>query len=114
MSTNSNDEIEEKRDVLKDVLARRGIDTTDEVADGDDPAVTVDTLKAEYDLETLNKDTEIQSEIEDINRRIDALESRTPKHVEALRAKRDTLETLQGGWRFQDWGSVRREMEGGR
>lgn len=112
--SNENEQQRLRKHVL-DALENRGI--TDalegerENIEASDTDVELDALQSEYSLEMLNKDTRISDEIEDLEGRIQLLEERTPEHVADLRARQDTLEHLKGGWRFQNWGSVRRKLE---
>lgn len=121
MSTNknTNDETTEQtelRNEFLDSLERRGLEDhvegERETLSESDSAGPVDTLKANYELDMLNKDTEVQAEMDALQQRITLFEERTPEHVEALRAKKDALEQLKGGRRTRDWDSVRRQLEG--
>ncbi|WP_353634664.1 hypothetical protein ABSL23_03075 [Halobacterium sp. NMX12-1] len=106
MSTNTTDEIEQKRKEFQDALER------EQTADDDSsPVVTVDTLKEEYELDTLNSDPEIQREIDTLERRIDLMEERTPEHTEELAEKKAALETLQNSLHSRSWRSVQQKLE---
>ncbi|WP_066411697.1 hypothetical protein [Halorubrum aethiopicum] len=107
MSTNTTDEIEQKRKEFQDALEREKANS-----DGDtSPAVVVDTLKEEYDLDTLNSNSEIQAEIDTLQRRIDLMKGRTPEHAEELEDKKAALETLKNSLHSRSWRSVRQKLE---
>jgi len=86
----------------------------DSMADDPDPSggsdAEIDTLRENYELETLRDDAKLQSEIDTLEKRISVLEDRTPDHVETLRAEKAALETL-AGTTVQNWGTVRQKVD---
>lgn len=111
MSSNTELSQAEGREQVLDVLRRRGVSDHLEDQDDEDQTAIVDTLAENYSLATLNKDTEVQAEIDALDRRIRLLGDRTPEHVSTLRAERDALEAVKGGRRVKNWGGVRRQVE---
>lgn len=128
MSSNTESSQRELREQVIDVLARRGVtghleDNSDPTLDAGPPGqgardsedkdgqqAVLDTLKEKYTLETLNTDTEVQAEIDALERRIKIVGDRAPEHVAGLRVERDALEAVKGGRRVTRWSGVRRQI----